>query len=72
MQPPHAPLPHPNLLIETFLQYVRANGRIVLLVKYNLSTIGVTTQGSNKRSLTEETLSTMLVSQLYSENVVCL
>ncbi len=53
--------PHPNLFIEMFLQCVRVNGSIVLLVKYNLSMIDVMTQGSTKRSLTEETLSTMLV-----------
>ncbi len=67
-----ASLPHPYLFIEMFLQYVRVNGNIALLVKYNLSTINVMTQGNTKRSLTEGTLSTMLVSQLYSENAVCL
>ena len=54
------PPPLPNFFIETFLQYVRVSGSIVLLVKYNFS-INVTTQGSTKWSLTEETLSTMLV-----------
>ncbi len=70
--PSPLPPPHPNLFIEMFLQCVRVNGSIVLLVKYNLSTIDVMTQGSTKKSLTEETLSTLYVSQLYSENAVCL
>ncbi len=60
LPPPRFPPPLPNFFIETFLQYVRVSN-IVLLVKYNFSTINVTTQGSTKRSLTEETLSTMLV-----------
>ncbi len=40
---------HPNLFIEMFFQYVRVSGSIVLLVKYNLSTIDMMTQGSTKR-----------------------
>ena len=38
---------------------------VALYVKYNFSTIDVMTQGSaKKRTLTEETLSTKLVSQV--------
>ncbi len=67
-----SPLPHPNLFIEMFLQCVRVNGSIVLLVKYNLSTIDVMPQGSTKRSLTEETLSTMLVNFILKMQFVCM
>ncbi len=66
------PSPHPNLFIEMFLQCVRVNGSIVLLVKYNLSTIDVMPQGSTKRSLTEETLSTMLVNFILKMQFVCM
>ncbi len=67
-----SPLPHPNLFIEMFLLCVRVNGSIVLLVKYNLSTIDVMTQGSTKRSLTEETLSPMLVNFILKMQFVCM
>ncbi len=62
----------PTSLPNPYLFIVRVNGSIVLLVKYNFSMINVTTQGSTKWSLTEGTLCTMLVIQLYSENAVCL
>ncbi len=66
--PPHLlSRPHPYLFIECFSNFARVNHSIVLLVKYNFSTINVTTEGSTKWSLTEGTLNTMLVSQLYSE-----
>ncbi len=68
---PPPPPPLPNLFIEMFLQCVRVNGSIVLLVKYNLSTIDVMTQGSTKRSLTEETLSTMLVNFILKMQSAC-
>ncbi len=65
------PPPFPNLFIEMFLQCVRVNGSIVILVKYNLSTIDVMTQGSTKITLTEETLSTMLVNFILKMQSAC-
>ncbi len=39
--PPLPPFPHPYLFIECFSNFVRINHSIVLLVKYNFSTINV-------------------------------
>ncbi len=46
--PPRLP-PPPQFVHRMYLQFVRVNRSIVLLVKYNFSTINVTTQGSAKR-----------------------
>ncbi len=63
---PSTPTPSlPKLFTEMFFQSVRACGNIVLLVKYNIGSINITTHG--RRTLTKEISSIM---QLYSENSV--